>query len=201
MNAPLHRRAPTRSEARIGPNSVLQLIPVLDEVLGHPERERLMHLSGLAELPTSEGLMAEAPAAMLHQALRQHHPELAPQLTRRAGERTADFLIRHRIPIAAIHVIKSLPPWLGAPVLASVIAKHSWTFAGSGVFKIRARHPLVFDLVDNPVVRGEHAEAPVCCWHAAVFERLFSAIVDPDMHCVETHCCAVGAKNCRFEIS
>jgi divinyl protochlorophyllide a 8-vinyl-reductase len=49
---------------------VLQLVPLLDEALGSEERERLMHLSGLDTLPGDDGLMDEAPAACLHQALR-----------------------------------------------------------------------------------------------------------------------------------
>jgi divinyl protochlorophyllide a 8-vinyl-reductase len=186
--------------ARIGPNSVLQLVPLLDEALGNDERDRLLRLSGIKELPSGEGLMDETPAAMLHQALRAQHPGLAPQLTRGAGERTADYIIRHRIPVAALRVLRVLPPWLAAPLLANVIEKHAWTFAGSGTFKLRSRHPLVFELIDNPVVRGEQASGPICHWHAAVFQRLFNDIVDDSLRCVETRCCAAGAEACRFEI-
>jgi bacteriochlorophyll 4-vinyl reductase len=38
---------------------------------------------------------------------------------------------------------------------------------------------VVFEIADNPVVRGEHSETPLCHWHAAVFERLFSALCGP----------------------
>lgn len=200
MNAPVAIEPRDGGYARIGPNSVLQLVPLLDEILGSGERERLLRLSGLESLPGDDGLMDERPAAALHQALRAEHPGVAPMMTRQAGERTGDYIIRHRIPVAAMQVLTRLPPWLSAPLLARVIEKHAWTFAGSGQFRIVRRLPLEFELRDNPVVRGEHADAPICHWHAAVFERLFSRIVDPDLRCVETQCCASGADSCRFEI-
>lgn len=200
MNPPVAVAPLGGPHARIGPNSVLQLVPLLDDALGTQERERLMRMSGLEEMPRDSGLMAEAPAAALHQALRAEHPNVAPMMTRQAGERTGDYIIRHRIPQAALRVLERLPPWLSAPLLARIIERHSWTFAGSGEFRIISRYPLVFELRDNPVVRGEKADGPICHWHAAVFERLFSHIVDENLRCVETQCCAAGADSCRFEI-
>jgi divinyl protochlorophyllide a 8-vinyl-reductase len=200
VNAPIAVPPREGTRARIGPNSVLQLVPLLDEALGTEERERLMRLSGLDRLPDDDGLMAEEPAAALHQALRAEHPRVAPIMTRQAGERTGDYIIRHRIPVAALRVMRTLPPWLSGHLLAKVIERHAWTFAGSGEFRIVQRSPLIFELRDNPVVRGERAEAPICHWHAAVFERLFTHIVDENLRCVELQCCASGADSCLFEI-
>jgi len=200
VNAPVAIPPVEGSQARIGPNSVLQLVPLLDDLLGLEERDRLLHLSGLDALPSDDGLMAEGPAAALHQALRAEHPSIAPMMTRRAGERTGDYIIQHRIPVAALRVMRRLPPWLAGHLLARVIERHAWTFAGSGAFRIASRSPLTFELRDNPVVRGERAARPICHWHAAVFERLFNDIVDPNLRCVETQCCASGADSCRFEL-
>ena len=199
MNLPI-ARAPLRPQARIGPNSVLQLLPLLDETLGRPERERLMRSAGMAAPPGHNGLMHEAPAASLHQRLRAEHPEVAPRLTERAGERTGEYIIRHRIPPAALLVLRRLPAWLAGPLLGRVIEKHAWTFAGSGTFRLVSLQPAVFEIRDNPVVRGETAPGPICHWHAAVFTRLYRHIVDPDLRCRETRCCASGAPACRFEI-
>jgi divinyl protochlorophyllide a 8-vinyl-reductase len=159
-----------------------------------------MRLSGMNDLPSDTGLMEEGPAARLHQAVRRLHPQEAAALTREAGERTGDYIICHRIPVAALRVLRVLPPWLSGPLLAGIIEKHAWTFAGSGKFRVVSRNPLIFELGNNPVVRGESAEAPICHWHAAVFERLFADIVDGDLRCVETHCCAAGDEACRFEL-
>lgn len=187
--------------ARIGPNSVLQLVPVLDAQLGPLARQRLLASAGLKELPSDEGLMPEGPAALLHQELRRQYAADAGELAREAGERTGDYIIAHRIPTVARRVIRKMPAWLGAPLLASAIEKHAWTFAGSGTFRVVSRQPLVFELIDNPVVRGEHADHPLCDWHAAVFQRLFNVLVDRHMKCVETRCCAMGAESCRFELT
>ncbi|KGE02903.1 bacteriochlorophyll 4-vinyl reductase [Pseudohaliea rubra] len=187
--------------ARIGPNSVLQLVPVLDAQLGPLARHRLLASAGLRELPPDDGLMPEEPAAALHQALRRQYPAQAAELAREAGERTGDYILAHRIPPIARQVIRKMPSWLAAPILASSIEKHAWTFAGSGRFRVVSRQPLVFELVDNPVVRGEHADRPLCDWHAAVFQRLFNVLVDKHMKCVETQCCATGAESCRFTLT
>ncbi len=198
MNAPLPREA--AAPARIGPNSVLQLVPLLDDRLGTGPREMLLAQSGLTELPTDEGLMEEGPAAALHQAVRATYPDLAADLTRRAGLHTADYIISHRMPGVVMHLLQHSPPWLSAPLLAKTIEKHAWTFAGSGHFVVASKRPLVFELYDNPVVRGEQADAPICHWHAAVFQRLFNSLVDKDITCQETACCATGSDCCRFEL-
>ena len=65
MNAPAVTSA-TGTPSLIGPNSVLQLVPLLDAELGAAERERLLSASGLEDLPSNEGLMLETPAAALH---------------------------------------------------------------------------------------------------------------------------------------
>jgi divinyl protochlorophyllide a 8-vinyl-reductase len=178
----------------------LQLVPVLDERIGSGPREMLLVQSGLEQLPADEGLMEEEPAARLHQAVRARYPDLAADVTHRAGLRTADHIISHRIPPVVLHLLQHSPPWLSAPLLAKTIDNHAWTFAGSGRFRIASRRPLVFELYDNPVVRGEAAEAPICHWHAAVFQRLFSSLVDPEIRCLETACCASGSNCCRFEL-
>lgn len=200
MNVPVAVPPPDDGIARIGPHSVLQLTFLIDDVLGEEERKRLMLISGMAELPQFQGMIPETPAAALHQALRAHHPDLAPALTRRAGERTAQHIIEKRFPVAALKVISSLPPWLAGPLLASVVKTHAWTFAGSGKFTVRSKHPLVLVLHDNPVVRGEYSTKPICHWHSAAFQWLFRSIVDPRLCCVETHCCANGSPSCVFEI-
>jgi divinyl protochlorophyllide a 8-vinyl-reductase len=58
----------------------------------------------------------------------------------------------------------------------------------------------VFEIADNPLVRGEVSQAPLCDWHAAVFRRLYSVLVDPRIEVRETACCACGDAACRFEV-
>lgn len=186
------------TQGLIGPNAILQLLPVLEQAGGVRFRDQVMAAAAVFETPSDAGLMPEAPAARMHQALRAIEPELAPSLAWEAGVRTARYIMVHRIPLPAQRVLKTLPPVLAAPLLSRAIAKHSWTFAGSGRFTREGR--LAFAIADNPIVRGEQSAAPLCHWHRAVFETLFRSLVDDRLRCVETTCCAMGHDACRFAL-
>jgi divinyl protochlorophyllide a 8-vinyl-reductase len=184
----------------IGPNALTQLLPLLEKAGGVELRERLLARAGVFEMPDMTGLIDEAPVARLHRAMRAEVPELAPSLAWEAGVRTADYILAHRIPKPVQAVLKRLPAWAAGPVLSKAIAKNAWTFAGSGRFEVVRAWPAVFEIHDNPVVRGEHAEGPICHWHAGVFERLFRVLVTDRARAREVECCAEGAAACRFEV-
>lgn len=227
-------------ETLIGPNAVLQMIAPLQARLGREAAASLLCRAGLSELPDGSAMIPEAQAACLHQRLRTECPETAQAILREAGLGTGAYILAHRIPPPAQAVLRLLPARLAARVLARAIARHAWTFAGSGRFRIvpraewasapslhaaaaprcvaamsprpsgprpdgqgrPARAPvLVFEIADNPVVRGEQAETPICHWHVAVFEALFRSLVSPGAQVRETACCAAGALACRFEIT
>ncbi|MDG3041941.1 bacteriochlorophyll 4-vinyl reductase [Roseicyclus marinus] len=189
------------ASARIGPNAILQFVPVLEAARGPDETAHILAMAGIIALPDpAGGLIEEGPAARLHQVVRQAMPGDAARLAMEAGRRTGDYILAHRIPKPAQTVLKLLPARLSVPILSKAIAKHAWTFCGSGAFRLGAGRPPVFEILDNPVVRGEVSEVPLCHWHAAVFERLFCAICGKDWQVVETTCCAQGAQACRFEL-
>ncbi|MEO0436371.1 MAG: bacteriochlorophyll 4-vinyl reductase [Pseudomonadota bacterium] len=192
-------RAP-KQQAKIGPYSILHLVPILDETLGIPERGTLLRAAGINELPSGQTLAEESMAASLHQLLRQHYPAQARSIVEVAGRQTGEHIIASRMPEAARLVLERLPQWLAAPLLAKIIKDYAWTFSGSGQVEIVSRAPVVIDIRDNPVVRGEKANAPVCAWHASVFEQLFRKIISDDHRCEETLCCAKGDPVCRFHI-
>ena len=189
------------ARGRIGPNAILQFVPVLEAAAGVEETARLLALAGIGVLPDPDaGLIEEGPAARLHQMVRQAHPQDAARLAGEAGRRTGDYILAHRIPKPAQAVLRRLPARLSAPILARAIAKHAWTFCGSGEFRLAASWPPRFEIVDNPVVRGEVSEVALCHWHGAVFARLFDRLCGPGWQAVETTCCAQGARACRFEM-
>lgn len=157
-----------------------------------------MAQAGLDAPPSDAGLMPEAPAARLHHAVRQNLGPAAPWVLAEAGRATGDYILAHRIPRAAQTLLRNLPAALSAPLLKSAIAKHAWTFAGSGTFSTRPG--LVFEIAANPVIAGESSPEPLCHWHAAVFERLFRTLVDDRLRAHETGCCACGDHACRFEL-
>lgn len=184
---------------QIGPNAILQLLPVLEAAGTAVLCDRLLAEAGVTEVPDGSTMISEEPVARLHQALRRARPDAA-LLAAQAGRRTADYILENRIPAPVRWLLAHLPAPLAAQLLARAIAKNAWTFAGSGRFRVVSTRPMVFALEDNPVVRGEVDDHPVCHWHAAVFERLFEALVSPRARAVETECCAAGAGACRFAI-
>ena len=157
-----------------------------------------MALSGLDAPPSDAGMMYEGPAARLHQTVRKTLGPAAPWLLAKAGTATGDYILAHRIPRAAQSVLRLLPPALSAPLLRAAIARHAWTFAGSGDFT--AGPGLVFSIARNPMVAGESSPVPLCHWHAAVFERLYRTLVDDRLRARETASCACGDPACRFEL-
>lgn len=182
----------------IGPNAVLQLVPLLDRAGGSDWRAVLMAQAGIAALPDGSGMIPEGPVARLHQALRRDRPDLAPGLGWQAGLATGDYILAHRIPRAVQMLLRALPWRISARVLSQAIARNAWTFAGSGQFLVIT--PQVFELRANPLLRGEVADHPVCDWHRGVFTRLYQRLVHPALTCVETRCCAMGHASCRFEM-
>lgn len=191
---------PLGAGGRIGPNALTQLLPLLVRAGGTELRDGLLAEAGVFEMPDMSGLIDEAPVARLHQAMRAEIPDLAPALAWEAGVRTADYIVANRIPRGVRGLLAVLPRRVGTPILAQAIARNAWTFAGSGRFEVERRSPPVFLIHDNPVVRGEFAAAPICQWHAGVFERLFRRLVDDRYRAEETACCACGARACRFEV-
>ncbi len=192
------------SEARaaglIGPNAILQMMPVLERMAGREGGMVLLRQAGVAGLPDGQQMIPEGEAARLHQWLRREMGAAAPAMSAEAGRNTARYILAHRIPKAAQRLLSLLPAPLAARALARAISQHAWTFAGSGRF--RSLGPWCFEIADNPLVRGESGDACLCHWHAAVFETLYRALVHPDCRCRETSCGAQpGQSVCRFEIT
>lgn len=187
-------------DARIGPNAILQTITVLDRIEGRSTRDLVMQRAGVAVPPATAGMLPEADCAAVHRALRRFLPERADALLRQSGLATGDYILRHRIPRPVQFVLRVLPRAVAAHLLARAIRQHAWTFAGSGAFRVLPGKPLTFELSNNPLIRGETSQGPMCHWHVAVFERLFSALVWRDVAVCETTCEAAGDATCRFEI-
>lgn len=184
-----------RNAARIGPNAILQLVPVLDAAIGATRRQDLFLAARVPLPPPDAGMLTEDQVIRLHRAIADDLSLDAPELLRRAGLATADYILSNRIPKPAQAVIRALPRPLAARLLAVAIAKHAWTFAGSGAFRIVGYRPLTLSIACNPL-----AILPGCPWHAAVFERLFATLVWPDARVHEVCCCGAGAPACVFKV-
>jgi divinyl protochlorophyllide a 8-vinyl-reductase len=195
---------PADLAARIGPNAVTQLHAALIAAGLEAEAVQLFSAAGAADW------LADPPAAMvderrvarLHRLTRTLLPAgTAEMILTDAGERTANYILANRIPSLVQTILKLLPAPLAAKALASAISAHAWTFAGSGRFSVRVGKPLIFEIAGNPLCAGERPGAPVCAWHAAVFQRLFQALVSRRAQVIETDCEARGDACCRFALS
>jgi divinyl protochlorophyllide a 8-vinyl-reductase len=189
--------APDR--ARIGPNAVLQHLPVLQEELGEALAGALLHRAGIDDPGPDASMLPEDDVARLHHAVRLYLPDRAARIQRQAGLGTAAYILANRIPPLARTLIRILPAPLGARLLAAAIAKHAWTFAGSGRFRVLGHGPLRMQIAANPLAVGP-TDTPICDWHAAVFEGLFQALVWPRARVSEDACTAMGDSACEFTI-
>lgn len=185
---------------RIGPNAILQLVDVLERRGEGRLLAAVLAEARVARPPRDAGMLPEADCAAVHQALRRLSPG-AERLLEEAGSATGDYILTYRIPKLAQRVLRLLPGALAAPVLTQAIARHAWTFAGTGSFRVESARPLVLSVARNPLVAGWRADRPQCIWHVAVFRRLYGRLVWPGVQVRETACCACGDPACRFEIS
>jgi divinyl protochlorophyllide a 8-vinyl-reductase len=188
--------------ARIGPNAIIQLGIVVGARFGEDARREIFRSAGLtryfAALP--DAMVDEAEVIALHRALRAvASAELCRAVSWEAGLLTGDYILANRIPKPAQVVLKLLPRRMACRALTAAIGKHSWTFAGSGVFQAVSTNPLVLQIAESPLCRGEHAADPICDYYSGTFTRLYRSLVDPRITIIETACGAVDGGPCRFE--
>lgn len=190
--------------ARIGPNAVWRLLAALRADGGEPLAAAVLCTAGLSPWLAAppQTMVDEHEVARLYAALRATVPEAqARRLARAAGTATGDYLLARRIPRAAQWLLRALPATLASRVLLAAVARHAWTFAGSGRFASRPGRPVRFSITGNPLCHGvARADGPQCDFHAAAVERLWRALVHPQARVVEVACEARGDPACRFEI-
>lgn len=197
--------APAGMAGCIGPNAIIQVAAALSERLDVAAVRRLFEAAGRSAwlLWPPEHMLPEAEVAQLHASLRDALPPALHQaVARDAGHRTADYLLAHRIPAAAQTLLRALPARWAAPLLLRTMARHAWTFAGSGVFAARCHaRGATLSVTGNPLCRGWRSEVPACDYYAATFERLMRVLVHPAAQVVEKACEARGDGACCFEVS
>lgn len=184
-------------EARVGPNAVIQLANALRDRLGAGEARRFFERCGHAALfdsPPDDMIPQTVPAALMTALWTHYDHHTANGIAADAGRRTADYIIAHRIPRVAQMAFRLMPRKTGAGLLLSAIERHAWTFAGSGACKTSGTQPFLISIRDNPLA------LPQCCWHVAVFERLFRRLISGDAVVSHAGCCLDGGAACIFEI-
>jgi divinyl protochlorophyllide a 8-vinyl-reductase len=175
--------APARPDAaapgRIGPNAIIRTLEALRAAHGEVVTREVLRIAGLAAYADAP------PAAMVDEAVVVRlHVTLANVLggdeqaaiAAEAGRLTARYLLAHRIPTLARFVLRVLPAGLALPLLRRAIARHAWTFAGSGRFAWSAGGPIRLD--GGPFALRPDAASLLAPFYAATFETLLRALVD-----------------------
>ncbi len=179
IEARIHARR--KPGALIGPNAVLQAVAVMEERLGHTETQAILADAQITRLPSGEHMIPEIEALRLHRWLALHDPLGALVIAEEAGARTADYIIANRIPRPAAWLLRHVPAALAAPLLMAAIRKHAWTFIGGGRFAPVGAWRFTIDrsIADDSIPPPESLFA----WYAAVFTRLYRALVAGDCTC------------------
>jgi divinyl protochlorophyllide a 8-vinyl-reductase len=192
-----------RQDGRIGPNAVIRIAEALDAESRSGLARTVFRTARIEEhlAAPPAGMVPEDEVARLMAALFvELGPEAARRVAREAGRRTADYLIANRIPAPARAAFRILPKPIAARLLARSVARHAWTFAGSGRLVLQPGPPLVFEIRNGPLCRYLRTDAPACDYYVGTFERLFGRLVDRRARALEIACAAAGADACRFKV-
>lgn len=182
----------------VGPNAIIQTAGALHDIAGSVVQRDVFARAGLLgylERPP-EAMVPQSEVAVLFAALRSGCVgDEVDAILAESGRRTGQYILAHRIPPAAAYVISRLPAVIGSRVLLTAIARHAWTFAGSGRVTITRARRLSLAITANPLA------TPGCPWHVATLAELFGALVTRAVRIRHPDCCAKGSSVCRFELA
>ncbi len=201
-----HRAAHTpdavESSARIGPNAVIQTARVLRDRYGRAKAEAMLaEATGRTMEQMPEHMVDESEVrALVRTCLAHLGPRQTQAVLRESGQRTAEYLLAHRIPRPVQWLLRVLPAPIGVRILARAMAQHAWTFAGSGHFHVRYSPSPEFTIAECPLCRGLTLDAPVCDFYAGTFEELLSRLVRRDTCVAQVESAASGGRACRYEV-
>jgi divinyl protochlorophyllide a 8-vinyl-reductase len=193
---------PAEPRARIGPNAIIQTGQALSALHGPGAARLIFEAAGLGRyigaLPTT--MIDEREPVALFAAIKATLPPAeADRVLAEAGHRTGHYILENRFPPAARKILPKLPAGLSSRLLVSAIARHAWTFAGSGRFEARVtgwKRPVVtLAIAANPLA------TPDCLWHGAVFQRLFASLCGDVAFVRHSQCCARGDSSCVTQVS
>ncbi len=200
----MHSVATDADQARIGPNSIIQTVAALREQYDSAMVDAWLRQTGRADL------LAAMPGHMLPESefgammadLRDWlGMAAAKRVLERSGDLTAEYVATNRVPAPIRRILPLLPPGLGLRIFLPAIARHAWTFAGSGRFGYTFHPACQLTLADSVEARGVHADEPVCSYYQAAFQGLLQRVVSRRIAVREVACRAAGAEQCVFAVS
>ena len=179
----------------VGPNAIVQSVAALHALCGWQTTQHIVESAGLRDVldRPPHDMVPASEAARLHSEIARQLPrDLADEVARDAGRRTAAYILAHRIPRTAQWGLRALPARLSGLLLLKAVCQHSWTFAGHAPVSCQRGDPIQLVIQDNPIA------VPGCPWHRSVFETLFRQLAGPLFSVEQSTCCALGDDACRF---
>ena len=187
----------------IGPNAIIQMIKTMEEDLGVRQTIDFFIDSKLSQYISHPlvGRVHEEDVCLIHQRLIETYGiEHAKRLSWQAGEKTADYLLKNRIPKLMGLILKHLPIKMSISILLRAISNHAWTFVGSGTFSYQVFKSITIYIESNPICKGIRSSEPVCDYYAGTFEGLFKSLIDTSIEVKEVGCEAQGDLSCSFRV-
>lgn len=192
-----------RGTGKIGPNAIIQTVAALREILGDDAARAALVRGGAGNLPDHlphELIDEREFHALVELLLEQIGEERTLHVMVRSGQLTSDYVFANRIPVVARALLRLLPPRLGLRLLLPAMQRHTWTFAGSGVF--------AYDLTPTPslsIANGSLFDTPamaaaMCAYYRGAFEQMFRKLICPQATLRELECQARGDRRCRYVI-
>lgn len=197
------RRHAPASQGVIGPNIVIRTAESLTDTVGSELCAKVFGDAGLGRHLSHppERMVSESEVAALYRALLAVvGEERACAVALRAGHLTGNYLLAHRIPRSAQRAIACLPRRIGAALLLGAIARHAWTFAGSGRFSYAWAPGLVLRIEDSPLCADARTSAPVRQFYAGAFERVLSAMLGQTLRVSEAPRPGPARADCSFQV-
>jgi len=128
-----------RAPHLIGPNAILQFLPIFDSLGDLEDRTNMLAKAGIFDIPDGTSMIPETDAARLHHQLRLDEPEMAPVQAQYVDFATANYIPAHRIPKATQAVLKHLPP---GPRRPSLVRHRPTRLDLRGLRHLSRHHPL-----------------------------------------------------------
>ena len=168
------------SDARIGPNAIIQTAAALDELVDKQLSRKLLDELGYATLPSS--MVPEVQFdRLVRLVVAEIGAERAQHVLELAGALTASYLLTHRIPAPLRVLLAALPSWLAISLLFRAIKRHAWTFVGGGVFSYKLGPTASFSICNNLLCRANDVGAAIDAYYRATFESLLRVLIAPEI--------------------
>lgn len=160
--------------AKMGPNGIIQTVNAIKARYGESAAAQALIKADLrkylTELPHE--MVDEREFHRLVRCVCETFDEtMRNEILRNAGERTAEYLLKARIPKILQALLKRFPTRWAAKLLLWSIAQHAWTFAGSGKFSYQVGAEM-----EASVLVKEPARDEVALFYGGALQTLFQRL-------------------------